>query len=151
MKHGNIKKLLALLLALCMLGALPLGATAATTAKADPVIFIPDMMKIVLYQDPDSLNNERVIFDPQGTKMTQFATDVVAGLLSANMDEAKGAAKISSAINELFYPIRCDEYGNSMNLRLGVRRYYSPVSHNTTTGALPPPKTRRCCATTLCA
>ena len=132
MKHGNIKKLLALLLALCMLGALPLGATAATTAKADPVIFIPDMMKIVLYQDPDSLNNERVIFDPQGTKMTQFATDVVAGLLSANMDEAKGAAKISSAINELFYPIRCDEYGNSMNLRLGVRRYYSPVSHNTT-------------------
>ena len=96
-----MKKLITLLLAICMLGVLPLGATAATTAKADPVIIIPDMMKIVLYQDPDSLNNERVVFDPQGDKFTQFGTEVIAGLLSANLDEAKGAAKISSAINEL--------------------------------------------------
>ena len=128
MKYGIIKKITALCLALLLLSVIPLSVSAKITG-ATPVIFIPDMTQIILYQSPNTLN-ERAVFDMQSQKATTYFTDIAAGLLTANTNVSQGAAKISGVINQIFSPIQCDEYGNPKNTNLGPVTYNSPVSYN---------------------
>lgn len=129
MKHGYMNKLTALLLAAVLLCGLPLGA-AAETPTVYPVIFLPEMTEIVLYQNPDTLS-EREVFNPGGSDAREHATNIVAGLLAANVDVDDGAEQISKEIGEIFDEIQCDADGNSQNRNLGPRTYNSPVAYNT--------------------
>ena len=128
MKHGLLSKITAILLAALLIGAVPASAYAATQSY-NPVIYIPDMTEIVLYQSPNTLQ-EREIFDPQGDKMQQHIMDIVAGLLQASKNVSAGSAKIAQAINEIFSPIQCDQYGNPKNTNLGPATYNNPVAYN---------------------
>lgn len=128
MKHGIFKKLTALILALLMLSVLPM-TVGAQISGVTPVIFIPDMTKIVLYQSPNS-PNYRAVFDLNSDSTIKYVTDIAAGILAGNENPAQGAAKISSAINKIFSPIQCDVNGNPRNTNLGPATYNSPVSYN---------------------
>ena len=66
MKHGMIKKLISVLLVMLLVGAVPLSVLAAEKSYS-PVIFIPEMTEIILYQNPNSLN-EREVYNPQSDK-----------------------------------------------------------------------------------
>ena len=126
MKHGILTKLTAVLVLALMLCVSPLSVFAAAD-NAGPVIFIPDMTEIVLYQNPNSLNGERAVFNPTGDAAKKHAMDLVAGLLTASTDTAKGASQICRTINEIFDAIQCDEYGNPRNTNMGPATYYRPV------------------------
>lgn len=129
MKHGMIKKLISVLLVMLLVGAVPLSVLAAEKSYS-PVIFIPEMTEIILYQNPNSLN-ERELFNPRSDKAQSYITDILAGILQANNDVPKGAAKINATIDEIFRQIKCDEYGNPVNVNMGPATYNTPVAYNT--------------------
>ena len=129
MKHGMIKKLISVLLVMLLVGAVPLSVLAAEKSY-NPVIFIPEMTEIILYQNPNSLN-EREVYNPQSDKAKRYIADVLAGILQGNDDVPKGAAKINATIDEIFRQIKCDEYGNPVNVNMGPATYNTPVAYNT--------------------
>ncbi len=129
MKHGMIKKLISVLLVLLLVGAVPLSVLAAEKSY-NPVIFIPEMTEIILYQNPNTLN-EREVYNPQSDKAKRYIADVLAGILQGNDDVPKGAAKINATIDEIFRQIKCNEYGNPVNINLGPATYNTPVAYNT--------------------
>lgn len=129
MKHGMIKKLISVLLAILLVGAVPLSVLAAEKSY-NPVIFIPEMTEIILYQNPNTLN-EREVYNPQSDKAQGYILDVLSGIMSGNDDVPKGVAKINATINEIFRDIKCDEYGNPVNVNMGPATYNTPVAYNT--------------------
>ena len=127
MKHGILTRLTAVVLAALMLCAMAPGAF-ADAADTGPVIFIPDMDEIVLYQNPDTLN-ERAVFDPKSDTSRKYMTEILYGLLEANSDTAKGSARITGAIDSIFSNIRYDANGNPVNTAVGPGTYKNPVSY----------------------
>ena len=130
MKHRILKKIPALLLAAVMLlSALPIGALAAA-ADGTPVIYIPDMMDITYWQNPNTLT-ETEVFNPRGETMQKNILNIGLGLVTASDNTANGAQKINSVISDIFSKIRCDADGNPRNTKVGVLNYYVPVSECT--------------------
>ena len=128
MKHGMLKKITALICALLLIASVPLGVSAAAS-KVVPVIFVPDMTNIILYQDPNT-TSESEIFNFGSATVTGYVTDMLVGFTMASEDIVKGTQKINAAINQLFYSIQCDEKGELRNTELGPHVYNSPVYYN---------------------
>ena len=129
MKHGWIKKWTALLLALLMVTALLVPAAAAKDTKGTPVIFIPDMMNIIYYRNPNTLNETQVF---NWNEQSQgYITDILAGLLQANENAEVGAARISAVIEDIFQSIRFNDQGKPAVTGIGPATYSNPVAYNT--------------------
>ena len=128
MKHGFLKKWLALLLAIVMLGCMAAPALAARSSKGTPVIFIPDMTEIVLYQNPDGFVPSPVFNWKENAD--DYLREILSGLIQAKAKVDEGANKINGVINEIFRSIQCDENGNSRTANVGPIKYYRPVEDN---------------------
>ncbi|MCH5197626.1 MAG: dockerin type I repeat-containing protein [Oscillospiraceae bacterium] len=128
MKHRILKKITAVICAVLMLASLPLGVSAAASAVV-PVVFIPDMTEIILYQNPNTIT-ESEIFNFNSDDFTKYVTDMLIGFVMAAEDVSVGTDKINGVIEKIFYSIQCDENGNSKNLKLGPHKYTSPVYYN---------------------
>jgi|GEM_PF-1057518 len=125
MKHGIVRKITAFICAALMLLSLPLGVSAAANS-AVPVIFIPDMTEIILYQNPNTLT-ESEVFNFGSSEVTGYVTDMLVGFTMASQDVQTGTQRINSAIDQFFYAIQSDSNGNPANLELGPHTYNQPV------------------------
>lgn len=133
MNHTFSKKLAALLLAVLMLAGLPVTLCAGAAQTADyPIIYLPDMTDVILYQNPNMLNSKEV-FNVASDDFLKKATSIVTGLMAASNDAEKGAAQVNSAVTSMLSGIACDAHGNSKNTTLGVWQYAAPVSYNENT------------------
>ncbi len=128
MKHGFLRKCLALVLALIMLTSLAAPALAANSSKGTPVIFIPDMTEIVLYQNPDGFTPSPVFNWKENGD--DYLREILSGLIIAKEKVDSGANKINGVINEIFRSIQCNADGNSRIGNVGPIKYYRPVEDN---------------------
>ena len=128
MKHGFLKKWLSLVLALVMLTCIAAPALAAKSSKGTPVIFIPDMTDIVLYQNPDGFVPSPVFNWKENAD--GYIREIVSGLMQSKINVSTGAAKVSGTINEIFRSIQCNENGEPRIGNVGPIKYYRPVEDN---------------------
>lgn len=133
MKYTHSKRLAAIVLSVLLALVLPFSVCAGAAKVADyPIIYVPDISEIIIYQNPNTPNLKEV-FDVNSTDFLKNATGIVTGLLAASNDADKGAVQINRAVNNMLGAIQCDEQGNSANRSLGVHTYIAPVSYNKNT------------------
>lgn len=133
MKHTLSEKLIALFVSVLMLIGLPLTVCAGAAQTADyPIIYLPDMTDVILYQNPNMLNSKEV-FNVNSSDFLKNATSIVTGLFTASSDAEKGAAQVNNAVTSMLSGITCDEHGNSKNTTIGAWQYTAPVSYNENT------------------
>lgn len=128
MKQGILRKITAILCAVLMIATLPLGVSAAASERV-PVVFIPDITEIILYNDPNTFT-EIETFNFSSDTATRAVTDILLGLVNASQDVEAGAKRINNAIDNLFYSIQCDENGNPSDPDMGPHIYSNPVYYN---------------------
>lgn len=133
MKCSFAGKIIALLLSVLMLAGLPVTICAGSVQTADyPIVYLPDMTDVILYQNPNLLNSKEV-FNVNSTDFLKNATSIVTGLMTASEDAEKGASQVNNAVTSMLSGIACDVHGNSKNTTLGAWQYTAPVSYNENT------------------
>jgi pimeloyl-ACP methyl ester carboxylesterase len=123
----NSKGLVALILCLAMLAALPLSAGAVTVSQ-DPIIYIADMEDIALYEYPDKLD-QKPVFDRNSGSFRSACMKILLALMMSDDNGASGALPdVVSGINAIFSPIACNASGKPKNASVGPLSYTLPIS-----------------------
>lgn len=129
MKYTHTKKIAAIVLSALIMLCMPLSLCAgAAKLSTYPIIYVPDISEIVIYQKPNSPEIKEV-FNVNSSDFLKNATGIVTGLFFAASNAQSGAAQVNSSVNRMMNAIRCDEEGNSLNSSLGAHTYIAPVDY----------------------
>ena len=117
MKYKLLQKTAALLLAfiLCF-GLLSPAAAAEQASGNEPLIYVPDYSELSLFETEGETMRE--VYNLSSTGFLQTLVSMVAGLLVASEDPVRGAQRLNSAIDDVFYPISFNAEGEPLNDRV---------------------------------
>jgi len=127
MKNHFLKKLIAVVLSIAVICAIPLSAVAAAT-EADPLIYIADISESALY-------NTKTGEDVLNQKSASFlspATHIIAGVLLYDSElgsKATGLQLVNKGINSMFGSITCADNGVPEHDNVGPWEYNLPLSY----------------------
>lgn len=126
MKHSIIKKLIAAVLCLAMIGVLPAAATAKATAA--PVIYLTGLDDTVLYSDPNKYTAETV-FDMNSQAFLAAATRIFAGFYFSKEEGINSTTigQVTGGIKDIMEPIALDKNGNPKDTSTGAWNFPLPV------------------------
>ncbi len=126
MKNNFIKRIIAVILSIITVCAVPLSV-GAVTVDAAPVIYIGEMSDNALYANPNKINSS-VVFDSNSSDFTGDIASIVAGVVLSDI-AGKDAAltMITNSIKSILDPILCAPDGTSLN-DVGAWKYMEPLS-----------------------